>query len=254
MIKKIIQSAFNILGFRVVRNKPVYPAPVAVPFTMEFQENSMEGGLNRFLKLGLQVNTIIDVGAAEGKWSLLAKPLFSQANYVLFEPLVERKDQLESLLKENSNFHYVPKAAGKEKGSIHFIISPDLDGSGVTYDSDNHNTRSVEVASIQEELQQLKLKGPFIIKLDTHGFEVPIIEGCTKLLDQVQLFIIECYGFEIVKDSLLFWQMCNYMDELGFRVFDIVDIMHRSKDGAFWQCDAFFIRKSHTLFLDNRYA
>src|SRR5690606_1041292 len=102
-------------------------------------------------------------------------------------------------------------------------------------------------------VQRLGLKGPFLVKLDTHGFEMPILEGCSEILPDVELFIIECYGFHITGSSLLFWEMCHEMDKLGFALFDIVDVMHRPKDGAFWQCDAFVIRKSNALFSDNRY-
>jgi len=99
----------------------------------------------------------------------------------------------------------------------------------------------------------LQLKGPYIIKLDTHGYEVPIIEGSEKTLKETQLLIIECYGFEISPFSLLFWEMCNYLKDKGFRLIDIVDIELRPKDGAFWQCDAFFVPDSSKYFSSNTY-
>jgi hypothetical protein len=111
----------------------------------------------------------------------------------------------------------------------------------------------VQVIRLDDAVKEGGLTGPFLVKLDTHGFEVPILEGCSGIVDQVSLFIIECYGFQIADNSLLFWEMCQYMDCLGFRLFDIVDIMHRPKDGSFWQCDAFFIRKENDLFKDNKY-
>ncbi|RYE45276.1 MAG: hypothetical protein EOP48_22205 [Sphingobacteriales bacterium] len=73
-------------------------------------------------------------------------------------------------------------------------------------------------------------------------------------MNQVSCFIIECYGFQIAEKSLLFWEMCRYMDELGFRLFDIVDVMNRPKDGAFWQCDAFFLRKENPVWSNIQYS
>ena len=139
--------------------------------------------------------------------------------------------------------------------AAHFRIAPDLDGSGISSGSvSDGKNRKVAVRRIDNEIKTLDLVGPFIVKFDTHGYEVPILEGCAGILSDVELFIIECYGFRIAERSLLFWEMCQEMDRLGFALFDLVDVMRRPKDGAFWQCDAFFIRKDNLLFADNRYS
>lgn len=212
-------------------------------------------GLQRCNRIVPHLNTIIDVGAAAGSWSLSAFELWRQSNYLLLEPLEERKLELESLEKKYSNFHFVPAAGGEEKGEVSFYISADLDGSGVANGSPNdQNIRKVDVVRIDDEILRLGLKGPYLVKLDTHGYEVPIIKGCRNILTEVSIFIIECYGFQIAENSLLFWEMCRYMDELGFRLFDIVDVMNRAKDGAFWQCDAFFLRSENPVFQDFGYS
>jgi FkbM family methyltransferase len=195
------------------------------------------------------------VGAAAGSWSLSAFELWPDSSFILFEPLEERNAELKALDSRFANFHFIPAAAGKEKGQVSFYVSGDLDGSGVaTGVSNDPNIRTVNVVSIDEEVMKLELKGPYLVKLDTHGFEVPIIEGAQKILPHVSVFIIECYGFQIAEKSLLFWEMCKYMDHLGFRLFDIVDVMNRAKDGAFWQCDAFFLRKDNKIFEYPQYS
>jgi FkbM family methyltransferase len=205
--------------------------------------------------LNLPVRTIIDVGAAAGSWSLMAEQFWPECTFVLFEPLEERKEQLQALTREKSNFLFVPCAAGSDESPINFHIAEDLDGSGFASGSvSNSEIRKVAVRRIDHEIKTLGLVGPYVVKLDTHGYEVPILEGCAGILHDVELFIIECYGFRIVEGSLLFWEMCREMERLGFSLFDLVDVMHRPKDGAFWQCDAFFLRKGNSLFNDNRYS
>lgn len=200
------------------------------------------------------VRTVIDVGAAAGTWSLSAKQVWPNASFLLFEPLAERKELLEDLVRKHPNFYYVNAAAGNEPGRLSFRIANDLDGSGVARAGETDlNLRSVDLTRIDAEVQKRNLKGPYVIKLDTHGFEVPIIEGCSRIIHETVLFIIECYGFQIADNSLLLWEMCRHMDQQGFRLFNIVDVMNRKKDGAFWQCDAFFIRKDHPMFNDNKY-
>jgi FkbM family methyltransferase len=247
MIKKIIQKAFNMVGLQISKRQPV----AAVVY--DYQEQ-MKVGLSRFKKLDIPVNTIVDVGAAQGHWSLMARQFWPEATYVLFEPLTERRRELEHLAKTTANFHFIPAAAGKEKGTVHFIIADDLDGSGIASDIDNPKVRAVDVVSIHEQIKKRNISGPYLIKLDTHGFELPILEGCAQILPEVSMFIIECYGFQIANGSLLLHEMCRHMESLGFRLYNIADVMHRAKDGAFWQCDAFFIRSDNPLFKDNQYA
>jgi len=215
----------------------------------------MAGGLKRFRNLGFPVRTIVDVGAAAGSWSLMAEQIWPECTFVLFEPLEERKEHLQSLAQEKSNFLFVPCAAGSDESFVNFRIAPALDGSGIASGTTlGGEIRKVAVRRIDNEINRLGLAGPYIVKLDTHGYEVPILEGCAGIIPNVELFIIECYGFRIADGSLLFWEMCREMDRLGFALFDLVDVMHRPKDGAFWQCDAFFIRKGNPLFNDNRYS
>jgi hypothetical protein len=98
------------------------------------------------------------------------------------------------------------------------------------------------------------LKGPFLLKFDTHGFELPILQGAAETLKQTNAIIMECYGFRIAENSLLFPEMCVHMEKLGFRLGDIINIVRRPGDDMFWQCDAFFLRAEHPLFNKNTYA
>lgn len=247
-MKSLLRSILHSLGFEITRRRPLTA-------TLSYFRNiQMIQGLQRCKSIVPEISTIIDVGAAAGSWSLSAFELWRQSNYLLLEPLEERRVELESLVNKYSNFRFIPAAAGRESGEVSFYVADDLDGSGITEKiSTDLNVRKVNVVSIDDEAKRLKLKGPYLIKLDTHGFEVPIIEGCKQVLSEVSVFIIECYGFQIADKSLLFWEMCQYMDQLGFRLFDIVDIMNRPKDGAFWQCDAFFMKKDNLVFNQNGY-
>lgn len=219
------------------------------------ESNTMLQGLHRFNALGIPVRTVVDVGAAAGSWSAMARGIWPDCSFVLFEPLEERKSELQRLAREHENLHHVPCAAGAEAGTVQFQIAPDLDGSGVVSGgTSSAEIRSVPVCRLDAEVRRLGLSDPFLVKLDTHGFEIPILRGCSEILPNIELFVIECYGFRIADGSLLLWEMCQEMDRLGFALFDLVDVMHRPKDGAFWQCDAFFIRKENALFENNRYS
>ena len=236
-------------------NKIIRPLGIVIKRANELEgRNTMYDAIERS-KSFHHVNpvTVIDVGAAKGIWTSMAIKVWPGSNYVLFEPLKEREEILSDIRNKNKNIYIVNKAAGDSNIEIDFFIATDLDGSGVAGDISASNLRKVKQTTLDAEISGLQLKGPFVIKLDTHGYEVPIIDGAEKILKDTQLLIIECYGFKIAPFSLLFWEMCAYLKSKGFRLIDIVDIDLRKKDGAFWQCDAFFIPDTSPCFSSNSY-
>jgi FkbM family methyltransferase len=210
---------------------------------------SMIEGLKRMKSLGIYPTTVVDVGAAQGSWSKNILELWPKANFHLIEPLIENRTHLDSLQKTYPNIKYHLAVAGENEGEVNLLVSPDLDGSGV-YGGDHENTRSVPVITIDS----LGKKEKLLIKLDTHGYEVPILKGAGETLKNTELLVIEVYGFRISPTCLLFHELTDYIDTLGFRLIDIVDIMRRPGDNAFWQADAFYIRKDHPVFDKNSYA
>lgn len=240
-MKKTIKQIFRHFGIDIQKSKKSY------------LNNTMLGGLQRSKMRNMCPKTIIDVGAAQGKWSLEARNIWRKANSLLFEPLYERGNDLDRLSKQFNNFYIVKAGAGNEIGTVDFFVTKDLDGSGIADNDSGTLKRIIPVTTIDCEVSKLKLESPYLIKLDTHGFEIPIIEGMTVTLKKTELIIIECYGFRIAPKSLLFWEMCQYMDSKGFRLIDIVDVKYREKDKAFWQCDAFFVPKTNESFKSNIY-
>ena len=217
--------------------------------------HGMTEGLMRMKHLQLNPATIIDVGAAAGTWTEKTASIWPDAQFLLFEPLEERSEDLQNLrerLKDKIFLSFT--AAGREESEVNFQVSEDLDGSGIATDNlPSVSRRVVKITSVDAQVKANKLSSPYAIKLDTHGYEIPIIEGAEETLKNTLFIIIEVYGFYIAPGSLLFWEMCQYMGRRGFRLIDIVDIGRRPRDHAFWQCDAFFIKNDNPLFLSNTY-
>lgn len=234
-IKKFIDKA----GYEIKSKSFHYSGP-----------ETMSAGLERLKSKGINPSCIIDVGAAQGTWTAKAIEYWPDSNYELVEPLSEQKDILEELKKAHANINYHLAVAGEQLGEVFLNISDDLDGSGV-YGEQTGNARKVPVIPIDQLAGSQK---SCLIKLDTHGYEIPILKGASKTLLNTQALIIEVYGFRISPTCLLFHELTAHLDELGFRLIDLVDIMRRPKDNAFWQADAIYIRKEHSVFLDNNYA
>jgi FkbM family methyltransferase len=212
----------------------------------------MSGLLARAAARGLRPGTIIDVGASDGIWSLRAHNHFPASQFLLFEPLQERQAVL-TRLREKHGFHIVSSVAGARSGMVSFAIDPGLDGSGVAGPGATA-TRKVPVETINAAVTSRELPGPFLLKLDTHGYEVPVLEGASAVLQRTELLIIEAYNFTLTPGCLRFHELCAWLESRGFRCCDLADPMRRPADGALWQMDLAFAPSSSPLFGNNHYA
>ena len=212
----------------------------------------MHNALARCKERGLGISTVIDVGASDGRWSHECMKLFPDANYLLVEAQEGHKPALEEFKNTRDNVDYVLAAAGAKKGTIYFDAG-DLFGGLASETPVEKNGIEVPMVSLDEEIESKDLTGPFLLKLDTHGFEIPILEGAKEIIRNSKLVIIETYNFKLTEDSLRYWEMCEYMEKLGFLPIEQVDFMLRNYDKAFWQMDTFFIPKNHDAFRHNKY-
>ncbi|MBC7525288.1 MAG: FkbM family methyltransferase [Flavobacterium sp.] len=193
---------------------------------------------------------VYDLGAAEGNWSVNTKKIWPNATFFLVEPLIEQKENLKTLCLGNKNFIYIEGAAGAKKDVVNISVSDDLDGSGFY---GTGNLREVIIYSLDQINQLHQLSGPYFLKFDTHGYELPILEGATETLKNTVGIIMECYNYQISPTAILFQYMVLKMEKLGFKVFDMVNLMRRPKDQSIWQCDIVFLRSEHPFFVDQNY-
>ncbi len=216
--------------------------------TGQQSEYTMSKLLGRFAQREIPVRTVIDIGASNGSWSRQCLQFLPTANYLAIDPLREREPELAAMKSEFPNFDYALCVAGEQDGStVSLNVTADLDGSTVA--GENPGTaRSVPVRSIDALLAERQLPGPYLLKFDTHGFELPILAGCAQTLAQTSAVIMEVYNFQLTPTSLRFAEMIQYMQGLGFRTADFADPLHRKADQLFWQIDYLFLRAENPLF------
>jgi FkbM family methyltransferase len=222
------------------------------PEKIAFHTASTPRALKNIANRGIEIATVIDVGASNGMWSEAARPFFPDASYFLVEAQKVHEAALNHYCSIKPKTSYVLAAAGDKSGEIFFDDSEPFGGVAAKTQTGKAQTL-VPVTTIDHEIEARGLKGPFLIKLDTHGFEVPILEGAKKALDQANLVVIETYNFRLTEQTLLFDEMCAYMRSKGFGVIDISEPLWRLYDNAFWQFDLFFVPLKRAEFSHNAY-
>lgn len=214
----------------------------------ENSELSMPSMVQRLAQRHVPIQSVLDIGASDGKWSIGCMKHFPNARYLAIEPLEERKPALEENKCGFANFDYALCVAGGVDGEeVTFNVTEDLDGSTVQGQNPGVS-RTCRVRTVDSLVAEKNLSGPYLLKFDTHGYEIPILSGSTEVLKNSTAIIMETYNFQITPTSLRFHEMCAHLENLGFRSADIAGPMLRSYDKAFWQIDFLFLRTDSEVF------
>ncbi len=235
--KRTVNGIFSRFGYLIVR--------------YEHLLNSLELAFARLASRPVAISTVIDVGASDGRWSEMIRPYYPQARYMLIEANAIHEPGLKQYKQRHPTDDYVLAAAGDYEGEIYFNMDDPF--GGVASHEDRPGYKSLPVTTIDTQVHKRNLQPPFLIKLDTHGFEVPILEGATKTLAETNMLVIEVYNFQIEPASLRFHEMCSFMEAKGFRPVDLISPLYRPKDDALWQFDLLFIRADRPEFQYNAY-
>lgn len=241
MLDRLINGCLNCVGLRLSRTGKV-----------KHELLSFESNLRRLIERKVEITAIIDIGASDGCWSRKIKSAYPNAYYLLIEANSIHEEKLKTFCLENSNSDFVVAVAGEEVGEIYFDSSDPFGGTASKVKTEKCD-RCLPCVTIDSEVAKRSLSGPFLIKLDTHGFEVSILNGAEKALRNTNLIFVETYNFDIENSSLRFWEMCEFLYHRGFRPIDFCEPMHRPKDGALWQVDIIFVRRDREEFKSNCY-
>jgi FkbM family methyltransferase len=200
------------------------------------------------------VETVIDVGASTGRWSERMMQHYPAAKYLLVEAQeAPHREALQLFRASHANVQYELCAAGDRDGEIYFDASSPIGGAASNTPFARNNI-VVRMARLDTLVRQNALRGPFLLKLDTHGFEVPILEGAAEsVLPQASMLIIEAYNFTLRPGALRFHELCGYLEKRNLRCADMFDVMLRPVDQVIWQMDMVFLPSAHPVFELNEF-
>jgi FkbM family methyltransferase len=217
------------------------PSHVAEPpEVVTLRSVSTDRALWRLAGRGLDINTVIDIGASDGRWSAVCEKHYPACYYQVVEAQAAHAQALEAYCAARPKAQYVLAVAGDKCGEV-YCDDKDLFGGVASKTPGGDAHKVMRQITIDEEIDRRGLPGPYLIKLDTHGYEVPILLGAKETLRKANLVVIETYNFRVQESSLLFHEAVAYIRDLGFGVIDMSEPLWRELDHAFWQIDLFFV-------------
>ena len=194
---------------------------------------------------GFVPNSILDIGANVGDFSVFCKQIW-QSSYIL---MIEGNENCEEDLIR-TNIPYKIALLGNENKTVNFFINKNnLKCTGCSYYKEV--TRHYEDPIIVEKnlirLDDL-VDGVFdIIKIDTQGSELDILKGGLNIVKKSKYIILEIPIIEYNQGSPSYDDILNYMKSIGFSSNEIIENhiwpdndFNNFKTGDIFQVDIIF--------------
>lgn len=169
----------------------------------------------------INAKTVIDIGASFGTFSLMVNYLNPKAQIYSFEPSSESF----SLLKKNcsgiKNIEIINKAAGDIDKKVNFFHDDVYPEGSQIRQSSNNSSYVVDQISLDVFITSKKLKKISLLKIDTEGYELQVLNGAKKALSITEYLIIE---INIEKLSHLV-DVLKYLNKYNFNLINL-DVMN----------------------------
>ena len=200
--------------------------------------------LQKLKSFGFEPKNILDIGANKGKWTLeIKKKVFPKAEYTLIEAI--DYEELDKLSDKHDNINYKNILLDEIE---HFVTWYEKRNTGDSLFRENtgHFDDCKEIKRTTTTLDSVFQKNEVfeLIKIDCQGAEIPILKGGNRLIQKSSVIILEVpFMGEYNIGAPNFYEHINYMENIGYRVFDIVEL-HRV-DNILIQIDIIFIKQGH---------
>jgi FkbM family methyltransferase len=202
-------------------------------------------------KLGLDLHHFFDVGASNGCWSGRISKSFPDATFDLFEPLVDHaptyRKRMKRALARHPRFRLHKVALGAECKKTKLYITDNLFGStalelGATAPVD-WKWIEVDMLTIDYLVKEFQLPVPQVIKIDTQGCELSILQGAKEMLPQVNVLLLECWLIRAYgRSNPLLIEIADWLQSFGFHLWDVGGSW-RDTDGTLGSLDCFFLNR-----------
>jgi FkbM family methyltransferase len=248
---KIIESLFLKLGYtrskRISKNK-----------LSSVRESDKDYLLLNFYdtlkQFDFNPKHIVDIGANHGTWTREALKHFPNAHYTLLEPQHWLKNSMSDILEQNDKVKFHPFGAGEKKGSFKFTIVDRDDSCSFRYTEEEAKENGFEqieipVVTLNELLSESELPAPDIIKIDAEGLDIEVLKGASNFLGKTEIFMVEA-GVVNKLFNNSFLKLINFMDENGYRLFEITDLNRPFQPKVLWLVELVFVKKNG--FIDSK--
>jgi FkbM family methyltransferase len=240
---KIFDSVAFKLGYQRRQSSPVQN----VHLDVYHKNNLLDNFYSILQSIHFNPKHIVDVGANHGTWTRETLKHFPDSRYTLIEPQAFMKNSISDLLATNTNINFYAVGAGKNAGTFNFTITERDDSCSFRYSAEEARSKNLEqiavnIITLNEFITEKSLPFPYIIKIDSEGLDLEVLEGASDFFGKTEIFLTEA---GVVNKSFKnsFLKVINFMDENNYRLFDITDLNRPFERPMLWLTELVFVKK-----------
>lgn len=200
------------------------------------------------------LETVIDIGANRGQFSLAVRRWAPGAQVVAFEPLSGPAARFRGVFRGDSRVTLHQAAIGPEAGEATIHVSAADDSSSLLPISKVQQrlfpatgeirTETIRVGRLADFVSAKEIAGPALLKLDVQGYELEALRGCEDLLECFACVYVECSFVELYSGQALADDVIAWLRERGFRLSGVYNISY-DKNGKAIQGDFLFVHANN---------
>ncbi len=211
--KRMLHGLFRTLGYQLV------PAGHTNAFELTALRNDW--------LVKLETDLVIDVGANIGQYVQNLRADGYSGDIVSFEPQRAAFEKLSRALKGDKRWRGMRYGLGNQTGELTLQIANNSMSSSLLPMLDSHSDalpesqiigiETVPVCRLDEALKDDigDVRSAFL-KIDTQGYEAPVLEGAEGIMDRVSMVELELSLIPLYDGQELLADMINRMEKLGF--------------------------------------
>lgn len=199
-----------------------------------------------------KIATIIDIGANIGQFADKVLDVLPNVQLHCFEPITDVYLLLKSKFEDRSNIHLYNFGLSDKNEQKKIFKNEYSPSSSLLEMLDLHKQNfdyavKTEPESINlrilDEVFSTPLVKPLLIKIDVQGYELPVLRGAEKLIQDADIIITETSFYPLYKDQPLFEDIYNYLTPRGFKYGGNVEQLLAPGDQKILQADSVFINQ-----------
>lgn len=236
---KIIRAILNPVGYDILKYKTSYPSQIVLSHL----------NMNN-------VNTVLDVGANAGQYSLELRKAGFNGTILSFEPLAGAFHELSGNASHDKNWEIFNFALGDTNGITSIHVSRHSPSSSILDMTSLHKEAAPDSVYVKEEKIEIKTLdsifdtlgisgGNVFLKVDTQGYEKKVLEGAINSLSKISGIQLELSTAELYEGEEVYYSICSFVEEKNFHLVRIIPGFTNKSTREMLQFDAIFFRKSN---------
>lgn len=198
------------------------------------------------------LNSVVDVGANRGQFTLLMAGLYPEARILAFEPLMQPFRKLLDVTANLPRVRSFNSAIGPDRTTLPMNVSKRDDSSSLLpisamqekiFPNTGHDRIDhVRVAPLGDFLDDIDLERPSLLKIDVQGFELEVLKGSAACLDFFDSIYVEASFVQLYNGQPFASDIIDYLHQRDFRLRGIYNLSQMT-DGRAVQADFLFDRR-----------